>query len=385
MDWLDQFVPGGILAAFLAAGYAAARYVPTAIFALLRRAFMTSLVVRDANLVHWLSAWIGRTDYGKDTKWLDATIIDAGADINYFAFPGMGTHSFVHGGRRYWLSMALEDNGMAGRRAVFSLSALGRDRSAIVEVLDEAIRIAKEMRVGKNTVYINESWGGWEAVRMFDGRPKDTIFLREGVVDEIIEDALAFWDEREEYIRRGIPHRRGHLFYGPPGNGKSSLVQAIATEAMVPIYALSLNDEKVNDRALVASVGRLPERSILLIEDIEKIDFDDTAASMAGLLNAIDGPLASDGRLLVLTANSLTNVNPILLRPGRIDMRWEIGAPDSFAFNQCLHRFSLDGSHDGLIASAQDQAWSMAQFQQHLILEERRLRAARHSPYRAEA
>lgn len=42
---------------------------------------------------------------------------------------------------------------------------------------------------------------------------------------------------------------------------------------------------------------------------------------LAGLLNAIDGVAAQEGRLLFLTTNHPERLAPALIRPGRCDMR----------------------------------------------------------------
>lgn len=43
--------------------------------------------------------------------------------------------------------------------------------------------------------------------------------------------------------------------------------------------------------------------------------------SLSGLLNVIDGVASQEGRILILTSNAPDNLDPALLRPGRIDMK----------------------------------------------------------------
>ena len=124
---------------------------------------------------------------------------------------------------------------------------------------------------------------------------------------------------------RGLPYRRGYLLHGIPGSGKSSLVLAVATELSLPVYLLNLSP-KLSDEALVQLLEEIKERCVLvlLIEDIDrantvthadqppaqKNDHRDVMNSpvcpeltLAGLLNAIDGPTASTGRLFFMTTN----------------------------------------------------------------------------------
>jgi SpoVK/Ycf46/Vps4 family AAA+-type ATPase len=96
------------------------------------------------------------------------------------------------------------------------------------------------------------------------------------------------------------------------------------------------------DTGLQAAFNQVPNRGIAVIEDIDANevthhrDFASTKASMAalepekqvtlsGLLNAIDGVGARDGRILFITSNHASQLDTALLRPGRVDCREEIG------------------------------------------------------------
>lgn len=148
------------------------------------------------------------------------------------------------------------------------------------------------------------------------------------------------------YADRGIPFRRGYLLHGVPGSGKSSLIHAIAGQLMLDIYVVSLSASWISDSTLTALMGRVPARCILLLEDLDaafvrsstreesKQDkekkegpelegssnsnscgvrrsrrndhlSDVNTLSLSGLLNALDGVAAAEGRLLFACVSSL--------------------------------------------------------------------------------
>lgn len=117
------------------------------------------------------------------------------------------------------------------------------------------------------------------------------------------------------------------MFYGPPGNGKSSLAQALAHHFKLPLYVLLLAKDgfSAGDEALANAMQELPKHCILLLEDVDRLvaENSDKGVSMSGLLNSIDGPLASEGRILIMTTNFPENINEALKRPGRIDRSFE--------------------------------------------------------------
>lgn len=168
------------------------------------------------------------------------------------------------------------------------------------------------------------------------------------------------------YADRGIPFRRGYLLHGVPGSGKSSLIHAIAGALMLDIYVVSLSSSWMNDSTLTSLMGRVPARCIVLLEDLDAAftrstsrdsgstgvpnkkgsndkdssddeDEDDengkskkkkkddqlsdvNTLSLSGLLNALDGVAASEGRILFATTNHLERLDPALSRPGRMDV-----------------------------------------------------------------
>lgn len=67
----------------------------------------------------------------------------------------------------------------------------------------------------------------------------------------------------------GIPYRRGYLLHGPPGSGKSSFIQALAGSLSYDICLLNLSERGLADDKLIHLLSNTPERSIVLIEDID--------------------------------------------------------------------------------------------------------------------
>lgn len=71
------------------------------------------------------------------------------------------------------------------------------------------------------------------------------------------------------YASRGIPLRRGYLFHGPPGTGKTSFSFALAGVFGIDIYVISLQDPTVSEEDLAVLFTRLPRRCVVLLEDID--------------------------------------------------------------------------------------------------------------------
>ncbi|OCF41012.1 hypothetical protein I317_05212 [Kwoniella heveanensis CBS 569] len=100
-------------------------------------------------------------------------------------------------------------------------------------------------------------------------RPWRSVIMPPGVKEWIYDDAREFLAEREFYTKRGLPHRRGYLFYGVPGSGKSSLISALAAKLKLDIYVVNLGSPMLNDDSLADLLATCPARCLLLMEDID--------------------------------------------------------------------------------------------------------------------
>lgn len=67
----------------------------------------------------------------------------------------------------------------------------------------------------------------------------------------------------------GIPYRRGYLLHGPPGSGKSSFIQALAGSLSYDLCLLNLSERGLGDDKLNHLMTNAPERSFILIEDVD--------------------------------------------------------------------------------------------------------------------
>ena len=57
--------------------------------------------------------------------------------------------------------------------------------------------------------------------------------------------------------------------YGPPGCGKSSFIISLASELDFSVCILNLSDRSMTDDRLQQLLNTAPERSIILLEDID--------------------------------------------------------------------------------------------------------------------
>lgn len=293
--------------------------------------------------------------------------------------PFFGGHSFWHKGRYFRFSREnkqMMSNGWGGSLCFqenenIRLTCIGRSTAPIKNLIKEArdayLSKEKACTVVRRPAPKDLRGRGrsvWHKVATRPSRPMDTVVLDHDQKDRILKDINEYLHPSTPrwYANRGIPYRRGYLFAGPPGTGKSSLAWAIAGVFGLDIYCISLVEPTLTEEDLGLMFTSLPRRCVVLLEDIdsaglikrtdaeklEKPKDDNPAAklgaeltkalttaqenneknnknnqgiSLSGLLNAIDGVASHEGRVLLMTSNFPDKLDEALIRPGRIDMR----------------------------------------------------------------
>merc|ERR1711998_512433 len=171
----------------------------------------------------------------------------------------------------------------------------------------------------------------WRRSNVCRARSIDSVVLPTVTIDKITKDIDRFLSPmtKKFYDNHGIPYRRSFLFYGVPGAGKTSLIQALAGHYKRSICFLQLTDKEMSDTSLLASISELPRNTIVVMEDVDSCfsgrdnKIAHSKVTFSGLLNALDGVGSSFGQIFILTTNLKDQLDPALIRCGRVDVQVE--------------------------------------------------------------
>ena len=169
------------------------------------------------------------------------------------------------------------------------------------------------------------------------------------------------------------------------GSGKSSFIQALAGKLEYNICILSLSDPSLTDDRLIHLLSVAPERTIILLEDIDaafsgKDDPRERSVqyqglnrlTFSGLLNALDGVAASEGRILFMTTNHIEKLDPALVRPGRVDVKHYLGNASKIQIEKMFEKFFPEVAGENIVQEFSnaigDNNVSMAELQGYLLL-----------------
>ncbi len=360
----NQFAQGGLLLGLLGTLAAAARHWPQRLWneVLTRTTFTLEIDGQDAAFA-WLSVWLSTqaasrrmrhmgvaTRYNERMGGLNLTLgTDSdGDEINLRLIPLSGTLLLRF--RGHWLLVqpsrekSQSEGRMLGYTHTLHLRMLSASRRLIAPLLQTAYEATAGAVSGQTEVYTPE-YQNWQVSDRRKSRAASSLIYDGALLDTLLGDVRRFQADRDWYAEMGIPYRRGYLLHGPPGNGKSSLAASVAGELGLNICVLNLATPELSDERLQTLLSNLPRRALLLLEDIDAAFHgrerrsEMVKLSFAGLLNALDGVAAGEGRLTFLTTNHPQHLDPALIRPGRADLHLHLDNASREQVAGMLERF----------------------------------------------
>lgn len=183
-----------------------------------------------------------------------------------------------------------------------------------------------------------EQWGGmllpeglWEQAA---GMEREKHVIESRVVDPLASPDLA--------DRIGLRPPSAVLLFGPPGTGKTTFAQAIASTLRWPFVELLPSKLAAAEGTLASELRRAfvelaeLEHVVLFIDEFDElVPAREGRPASAGVVNELLKSIpefrSRPGRLLVCATNFVDSIDPAVLRPGRFDLLIGIGPPDQTA------------------------------------------------------
>lgn len=196
--------------------------------------------------------------------------------------------------------------------------------------LQEVCRWNAEVR-GEVLVFDSGCWRKDATLfRSITGTTFDNLILKGHLKQDILDDLKQFFTSRTLYDQYGIPWKRGILFVGPPGNGKTHAVKAIINALAQPcLYVKSFRAEYQTDEDNIHKVFERARKSapcILVLEDLDSLL---TQQNRSFFLNELDGFAANVGIVALATTNHPERLDPSILdRPSRFDRKYPFDLPE---------------------------------------------------------
>lgn len=163
-------------------------------------------------------------------------------------------------------------------------------------------------------VWKSKPTGGFDIFKSCKFKDLDTTFIPENASEHLDKDLSKFISisESDWRNRRGLRNSKVYLFYGHPGNGKTSLAMTMAAAIQRDILVLNLRTLE-SDKALKNAFTKVNQDEILLIEDIEWAfpngGYNKEHLSAGIFLTCLRGLLEKPGVIIILTSLNPNYIN----------------------------------------------------------------------------
>ena len=357
----NEFFQGGLLITLIASAGYFLKSIPLRIWGLIKgRILFTVWFDSRDPLFSMYHSWVNRQPFVRKKRSVRIITNHQKDPPEVIMTFGYGTYVVRHGGVWMLIGQA-KDDGKMGQKGngdsfqsmmmleTYSVTCFYWRRQKIMDLLRNVVDSFSIEETGEVPIYHWE-WGYWHNESAQTKKSLDKLILKDGLREEITNDVEQFLASSKWYESMQIPYQRGYLLTGPPGTGKTTLAACLASRYNLRLCVLDLA-EVTDDGRLRKALTTSPGRSIVLVEDFDAF-FEgrknvnlSSKITFSGLLNAINGVVSNQGRMLILTTNKESTVDPALARVGRIDRRFHLGYADASQASRLFNIYhpSLNG------------------------------------------
>ena len=345
----NTILKGGLMLSVIAAiGMYIKTLVPAVWKFILRKISYTAVIENKTELYSLFNKWLDENQADKFKRVLAKTETVYKTKSNSFNYAENNHDSFFH----FWYKKRLIF--VSSSREKFESSNSSENmhmdsymvtsyfsKGIIKDLLKDLIENKNEEIKNNDSIYLYDFdvMGYWSIVGSIVSKPYEKIFNNEKI--ELYNDIEMFLNNKQYYKERGIPYKRGYLLHGKPGNGKSTTILALAKKFHKDVFNLNISTIGT-DNALKKAFRGISENSFILIEDVDaslKNRDDVNKVSFNTLLNLLDGALSKSNVCVFFTTNHIEQLDPALLRCGRVDVKVEFDNPTKDNLKDMLKLF----------------------------------------------
>lgn len=167
---------------------------------------------------------------------------------------------------------------------------------------------------------------------------EDLVFNSE-TQDQINTNILVPIKNTARCLRESVPLKRGILLEGRYGTGKSLTAAMVARVCEQNGWTFILLNRVQGLRPALEFANRFAP-AVVFAEDIDRIAADRDEATN-DLINVIDGVISKNSQIMtILTTNFIEKLNPVILRPGRLDAVVSLKEPDEETVKRLIMHYA---------------------------------------------
>ena len=175
-------------------------------------------------------------------------------------------------------------------------------------------------------------------------------------IKEVVEIPLRESNnDTNRFEKHGVKPDSGILFHGQPGTGKTLLAKAVAKETESSIYLVNgpeiINKWYGETEDIIREIfshAKEQERAIIFMDEVDSIapDRGDTKQFqrkiVAQLLTELDGFEPLNNVVVIGATNTLDEVDPAIIRPGRFDRKIKFSKPTQGERKEIIEKITKD-------------------------------------------
>ncbi len=112
----------------------------------------------------------------------------------------------------------------------------------------------------------------WTPYGAIGNKNQDSIITDSGI--SILNDVDNFMKNGEIYKKMCMNRKKTYLLHGPPGTGKSSIVNTISSKYQLPIYKVTFRETFICDTEYLEMLQNIKKDAIVVLDDIPREIFE---------------------------------------------------------------------------------------------------------------